>query len=77
MILTVCVYCVQVKRKEPLELAEVGEMKRPKTPPEDDDEGELFINDPLLWGFVTDRLCVSYVGSPSLSSPQTRTMTRV
>lgn len=75
-------YCVQVKRKEPLELAEVGEMKRPKTPPEDDDEGELFINDPLLWeslwGFVTDRLCVSYVGSPSLSfSPQTRTMTRV
>ncbi|XP_036794683.1 histone-lysine N-methyltransferase SETD1A isoform X2 [Oncorhynchus mykiss] len=28
----------KVKRKEPLELAEVGEMKRPKTPPEDDDE---------------------------------------
>ncbi|KAK6312040.1 hypothetical protein J4Q44_G00177040 [Coregonus suidteri] len=28
----------KVKRKEPQELAEVGEMKRPKTPPEDDDE---------------------------------------
>nr|XP_046160250.1 histone-lysine N-methyltransferase SETD1A-like [Oncorhynchus gorbuscha] len=28
----------KVKRKEPLELAEVGEMKRPKTPAEDDDE---------------------------------------